>query len=436
MKTLPVVICAVQLWLAPLAGAQQMTLTRPAASPLNPSVSDAGVLFLLIQPSPRANGMGGASVSSETNDAMGVAFNPALLGRLVRENYFGIEFYPTKADWLPVFGGLTYDAKTVFLGFDLGRLYQGVPVSLGLAYTRVFLDLGEQLVTDESGNVLGTFRSSERVNVWTIGLGIDYVIKAGTGWSFKNIDSRLSPIGAGSERGDGNAKANAHDFGLVVHLPIHEAFSKLTATSLDIRPGLSPTLGAGFGYSRSNVGDEISYIEAAQADPLPRIARIGVSASAGLAYKTEAQAWQLVRFEMLSEAEQVLVHRFFDGSFKYTDGIGDIEFWNNLVRGKAASADIVKVKGWELNLLEILSLRGGSHEDPDGPVIYHSHGVGVSLRGVFKAMRTLGPEFQKGGTLDLLTRHLDLQFNTSSLDIADGHPLSGTSFHGISISIF
>ncbi len=35
------------------------------------------------------------------------------------------------------------------------------------------------------------------------------------------------------------------------------------------------------GYSKSNIGDEIYYIDPAQADPLPRMDRIGYGITAG-----------------------------------------------------------------------------------------------------------------------------------------------------------
>ena len=44
--------------------------------------------FLMIQPSVRANGMGGASVASSTDNALAVAFNPAHLGLIQTDRQF------------------------------------------------------------------------------------------------------------------------------------------------------------------------------------------------------------------------------------------------------------------------------------------------------------------------------------------------------------
>jgi len=72
-----------------------------ANSVLAQGPGSAGVLFLLIQPSLRANGMGGAAVASGETDAIGIAFNLARLGVAALDNYFVAEFYPNQTQWLP-----------------------------------------------------------------------------------------------------------------------------------------------------------------------------------------------------------------------------------------------------------------------------------------------------------------------------------------------
>lgn len=67
------------------------------------AVSEAAALFLLIQPSVRANGMAGTSVASLNHGALSIAFNPAHIGIAAFERSVNLEFYPSKTNWLPQF---------------------------------------------------------------------------------------------------------------------------------------------------------------------------------------------------------------------------------------------------------------------------------------------------------------------------------------------
>ncbi len=180
MKTLHAFLLILQAVIIPAAWAQ--------------GPGSAGVLFLLIQPSPRANGMGGTSVAYTGNDAFAVAFNPAQLGRMSLDYSFVAEVYPGSSQWLPqLASGLGYDSKTVLLGYPFQHYNQNKTLSFGLAYTRVSLDLGEIAITDESGpEVIGTFHATERANVWSAGVGFDDLVQGGVGFSFKDIQSSLA----------------------------------------------------------------------------------------------------------------------------------------------------------------------------------------------------------------------------------------------------
>ena len=87
--------------------------------------------------------------------------------------------------------------------------------------------------------------------------------------------------------------------------------------------------------SESNIGHRITYIDAAQADPLPRTARIGTSLKAGLSLITDKQTRRLASFENLYEAELLLV-RARKGGVAYDGRLGDIDFWDNVILRKGA----------------------------------------------------------------------------------------------------
>lgn len=393
----------------------------------------AGVLFLRIQPGPRASGMANASVASTASEALGVVFNPAQLGSLARERRLAFEFYPRKTNWLPQLAAdLGYDAKTVLAGYNFKQRYPKIPVSVGVAYSRVFIDLGEQIITGENDPTpLGVFHSTERANVWSIGAGLDYLVKVNLGVSFKDIESNLAPR---AQQGPGQASATARDFGVLAYVPFEEVFTKLTGKSLEVRPGVRPFLGTALGYSKSNIGGKIAYIDAAQADPLPRTARIGVSLKAGLTHTTAEQTWRLFSFEHLYEAEQLLV-RLKAGGVTYAGQLGDIDFWDNVILRKGNSRIVTK-KGWELQLFEFFALRAGHYEDPLGKVIYDTDGIGFSLLGLLKAIRQFNPELTGSAAFNFVTRHIDIQYHRSRMNAGAGHPLDGTKFQGIGISVF
>ena len=331
--------------------------------------TDTAVLFLLIQPSIRANGMGGASIGTTANDALAFAFNPAHIGKTALEHNVDIEFYPVKTKWLPnIAPDLRYNAYSFFAGFNFKQLNKQIPISLGLGYSRIFIDLGEQIITDETGpDPIGTFQSTESADILTVGIGFDYFVKASIGLNFKDIDSNLSDVGAGAEKGEGHANGKAYDFGVLISLPLVETISNLTNSSFEILPGFRPIFTPGFGYSTSNIGDELTYVDTAQADPLPRVARVGVSLNGGVSYSDELLKWNVFSFEMLSEAEDILVNRSSMGEINYEGPLGDINFFDNVLLGKGGD-QIINKKRIELQLLDLFSLRWGRHNDRSGNV--------------------------------------------------------------------
>lgn len=392
--------------------------------------------FLLIQPSLRANGMGGASVSSTESDALGIAFNPARLGVWAKENYFMAEFYPAKSDWLAgLASGIFYDAKTFVAGYNLKKLDHRIPVSLGLGYSRVNLDLGEIVVSgpDDPVTPIDVVRVTENAKLWSIGLAVDHWIKAGFGWNFKSIDSNIGV----SITEDGvypiSAKISAHDFGAVLYAPGDEILSRLTGSSLEIHPGLRPVFGLGLGYSKSNIGDDISYFDAAQTDPLPRTARVGLSLNTGLTGIRHGRPWRLVSLEHQYEAEQLLVRTIDRRNVSYANFLGDINFFKNVILRQENSKIITKI-GWELGANEFIFLRYGHYKDPLGRVDFRTFGASLSSYGLLNAV--FQPTPRSPTWIRLLTEHLDVRYDYSSYDFEAGHPLSGTDFHGMKISLF
>jgi hypothetical protein len=213
---------------------------------------ESAVPFLLIAPNSRAAGIG-ESGTGTVDDASAIFWNPAALAFLE-----GQEISITHANWLPQFNlpDLFYDHLNYRMKID------AIGGTIGASVT--YLNLGEFSVTNSSGpTVIDKFKSFEYAVV------AGYATKAyddlGIGINLRFIHSALSPIGTESERGDGVASTVSVDLAMMWRPSV-----------LDIP--LLGDIGKRFsvGVNLSNIGPKVTYIDAAQADPLPTQLRLGL----------------------------------------------------------------------------------------------------------------------------------------------------------------
>lgn len=212
----------------------------------------SAVPFLLISPNSRASGMGETGTGI-ADDAGAIYWNPAGLAFLK-----GSESSITHANWLPQF-------HLADLFYDYLNYRQEVPEwggSVGGSVT--YLNLGEFTITDETGPIpKGTFKAFEVAA--TAGFGATISESWGIGMNLRFINSSLSPIGTGQERGNGIAYDMSFDIGAL----FRPKTFVLPFVDLDIGDRFS------VGANLSNLGPKITYIDAAQADPLPTNLRLG-----------------------------------------------------------------------------------------------------------------------------------------------------------------
>lgn len=390
------------------------------------AISNAACLFLLISPSPRANGLGQTFLTLPETDAMIAFYNPAALGLFSLNHRFSLGFYPQRVSWLPgITSDIFYDNKAINAGFKLpGAL------SAGIGFQKTYVDLGSQRIMNEAGEVFGPFKTWEKSEAITIGLGWQGEITAGIGLSIKFIDSQLGKSLSQGKSKDVKAEATAFDIGAMAQIPVLDLIHQPLAISLSNRGVLKPFVTTRLAYAIWNIGDEITYIEASQSDPLPRTARVGLSFDLGMILRQRNLDWTLSSFQWATEAEDLLIKNSMptDNSVEYQTGFGDIHFFHDLFGGKNAS--IIQMRGWQINFLEIVSLQQGRYEDLEGQVRYTTRGIGVALAGWLKLASQLFPESR---TLRLVTDHFDLQYQWSKLEIENGHPLAGTKFKGINL---
>jgi len=213
------------------------------------------VPFLLISPNSRASGMGEGGTAI-ADDATSVHWNPAGLGF-----QSGGEASITHANWLPQFGlsDLFYD----YLNFK-----QELPEYGGtLGGSITYLNLGDFVQTDDSGNELGHFKGFEFAVALGFGTLLTEDFSVGTNLRFINSSLANKQIKVGEEQGAGVANTFSFDLAFLYR-----------PKSLVI-PFIDEDIGGLFsvGANLSNLGPKVTYIDAAQADPLPTQLRLGLA---------------------------------------------------------------------------------------------------------------------------------------------------------------
>jgi hypothetical protein len=222
-----------------------LTLTEARAQ------GESAVPFLLIAPNSRASGVGESGTGS-VDDASAIFWNPAELAFLK-----GQEISITHANWLPQFNlpDLFYDHLNYRQDID------AIGGTIGASVT--YLSLGEFSVTTSKGpEVVDKFKSFEYAV--TAGYATKAYSDLGIGLNVRYIHSALSPIGTESEQGNGIASTVSFDLALMyrpekLEVPLLGDFGHRFSVGVNL----------------SNLGPKVTYVDAAQADPLPTNLRVG-----------------------------------------------------------------------------------------------------------------------------------------------------------------
>jgi hypothetical protein len=215
---------------------------------------ESAVPFLLISPTSKSSGMG-ESGTGLADDASAIFWNPG--GLAFQE---GREISLTHTNWLPQFhqSDLFYEYLNCkwFLQ-DIGTLSGSI----------TYLNLGEFIrTTSESPDEVSRWKSYEYAV--TIGYSTKVLDELGLGINLRYIHSALSPLGTEQEKGDGIASIVSGDIGLLYK----PQSLVIPLTGIDLGNILS------IGFNLSNLGPKLTYIDAAQADPLPTNLRLGFGA--------------------------------------------------------------------------------------------------------------------------------------------------------------
>ncbi|MCC5914380.1 MAG: type IX secretion system outer membrane channel protein PorV [Balneolaceae bacterium] len=215
-------------------------------SPAKAQVGITAVPFLKIEPDSRGAGMGNTGVALADN-ASAIFWNPAGLA-FQNQNQVSL----THANWLPAFNA------DLFYDYLVGTYYVDGIGTIGGHIT--FLNLGEQVRTDETGLDLGRFNSYEISAGLSYGFRINENFSIGTGIRF--IYSSLA---------DGNLAVSGQQInpGSSVGIDLAGLYKSNPFTVAN----RNATVNAGINLS--NIGPGLQYTDNAQRDPLPTVLRAG-----------------------------------------------------------------------------------------------------------------------------------------------------------------
>jgi hypothetical protein len=407
-----------------------LLLLHSAVPPSASSQGQAAVPFLLLSPSPETNGMAGISVAVQRTDPLSSIFSPAQVGLASLSTGIAGSFYPEETQWGGQMISITpaYHAWAARAGVLLNDFVKmPVRVGFGFAYHRVDIDYGEFAVTGPNGpDVIETFEAHENATGLTLGVGLEYLVKAGFGYTFRSISSHLSPVGTEMEKGAGEADVPSNDYSCYLLLPMVDLIDAATGGSTEFFSVIRPFADLSLGFGMNSIGDKIVYVDAAQADPLPRTAREGIAAAGGL----RLQGWELGGATWSREAEDLLVVRQNNGTWEYQSGFGDLEFGNNVVAGNS-SGNVGIRTGWQLRLGEFFTYRQGTYRQEYNN--YETEGMTFQLAGILKgiayAAGTEAPSW-----LLFARDHLDVQYHQAE-QTSQMYGVNSTPYKGLTVVI-
>ncbi|GIK60421.1 MAG: hypothetical protein HND39_12020 [Ignavibacteriota bacterium] len=361
---------------------------------------EAAVPFLLLNPSPSLSAMGATGSALPTNDPFGFLWNPAQLGYTSQTNNLTFIFYPTPVDWIPSFN---LDRELSALAFNAGYNFKdliGFPLSFGFGYSNPELNFGTFNRNDENGNKIGEFEAKDYYNAYSFGLGMDYYVQLSIGYTIKNVKSVLS--------NEFSAETTVNDFGILLNVPVIKLINKNLLLPIDGKLNGKPTFDFSLGYSKSNIGDEIYYVDPVQSDPLPRTDRTGYGLSAGFDLISDNFSINAFNLSFTVEAEDLLVSRDSTGNSEYEPTLSDLQFWKNIIKIEGTQK-IVSRAGTKLEFVESVALYFG-HFSGRGFYSEITNGYELRAKGLFK----LSALWAKNSITDFLRDHIDIiYYNTN-----------------------
>ncbi len=361
------------------------------------AVSGAGAILLEFDTSARSAGMGSATTANFWAEDANVWANPALLGyhKGIRYQNFHTQLVPGLAD------GIFLDSDRMTFGA------YGVGLSLSCwPFVREagdYLDMGEQIATDESGNVIGTYHAWMKSDSWSAGVSLAQVCDAllghdprqgqglarhgdvAVGYTQKRYRDELAPDEVLQDGRGGSGAATMKDLGLLLRAT---PYNSIDTAGHESSPGraFAPLgglrLDLSYGWSDLNYNDAlIVHVDADQADPAPRMRRRGLAVRGALGLPPVLrQSLEGAGLGLLAESLTPLL------SYSLSwDHVTPWIRWNETLERYEFAAEPDEdehefLRGHELVVANILYLRGGHVEHRAGDIVASTRGWGLGFR--------------------------------------------------------
>jgi len=164
-------------------------------------------------------------------------------------------------------------------------------------------------------------------------------------------------------------------------------------------------------------------------DPAPKYLRTGHSIKMTTTLDNDWKIFEWSHGKMASDI-MIDIDALNDGKIRYQSGFGDINYYKNVLLNESDSS-IEVYRGEEWTFLDFYSIRSGNRINVDGKINLKTYGYGYRLSGLLKLLKLI----TKNEALDLLQKHIEVQYNYSDYDESPGHPLKNTKFDAWSITI-
>jgi hypothetical protein len=342
---------------------------------------EAAVGSLTLQQSPFLNGAGQIGASIPTSDAIGFYYNPAQLGYFSRENNLSLYFMPQNTKWLNNYSasGITFRSVGMTAGYNFNKNGNSLPLSIGIGYIHNKFDYGEYYYPQ------GNTHNYDSFNCFSIGASYDCYLLFNIGLSIKSFYSKIGYNPTELYIISSEVSSTAFDFGTMITAPISKLFFNNFRFDLSKESFLKPRFDWTVGYSITNIGKEIYYVDPAQSDPIPRTARLGYTFDFGMDLILNEKKLNVIDYSFTAEAEDILIKRNqYNGTFEYQRHFGDIIFGKHLIELRG-DENVVVHRGHVFKLFETYTFLTGRFH---GRSNYNrkTNGYGLSSEGIFKLL--------------------------------------------------
>jgi hypothetical protein len=182
--------------------------------------------------------------------------------------------------------------------------------------------------------------------------------------------------------------STAFDFGAMITVPVSKLFFDNSKLEIGSQSFIKPKFDFTLGYSLTNVGKKVFYVDPAQSHPIPRTARLGYTFDLGFEFSSSwVKNLNVLNYSFTAEAEDILTSRDNYGNTEYQNIFGSIGIGKNLISLKSDHGVFVHM-GHIFKLFETIIIisgrRDGFRYDENGS---KSNGFGLSTEGLFKVLK-------------------------------------------------